>query len=153
VWTGRLFHLDDLLPNNYVTLTVHFLLHGVHHLLPMDPMRLVFPPVLTAILIVPFYKLFRCFLETPEALCLTAGGLTGYMVYDLTHYYLHHSGKPFLSHFGSMKTYHLAHHYKNHELGYGITSKIWDYVFGTLLDDSPTGMRKPGQPLKTSPTN
>lgn len=143
-----MFHLDELLPNNYVTLTVHFLLHGVHHLLPMDPMRLVFPPVLTAILLVPFYKLFRCFLEMPEALCLTAGGLTGYMVYDLTHYYLHHSGKPFLSHFGSMKTYHLAHHYKNHQAGYGITSKIWDYVFGTLLDDSPTGMRKPGQPLK-----
>ena len=130
------------MPNYYAVLTVHFLLHGVHHLLPMDNMRLVFPPVLTLILLVPFYKLFRFFLEAPEALCLTAGGLTGYMIYDLTHYYLHHSDKPFLSHLGSMKTYHLAHHYKNPKLGFGITSKMWDYVFGTVLDDSPKASSK-----------
>ena len=42
---------------------MHFLLHGVHHLLPMDPMRLVFPPVLTILFIGPFYFLFRC---TPQ---------------------------------------------------------------------------------------
>lgn len=50
-----------------------------------------------------------------------------------------------------MKKYHLAHHYKNFELGFGVTSachscskssrdidalspgKIWDYVFNTVL--------------------
>jgi 4-hydroxysphinganine ceramide fatty acyl 2-hydroxylase len=51
-----------------------------------------------------------------------------------------------------MKKYHLAHHYKNFELGFGVTSafmrwyfgpqlmtffspigKIWDYVFNTAL--------------------
>ena len=48
-----------------------------------------------------------------------------------------------------MKKYHLAHHYKNFELGFGVTStytwqvdvlflisfvgKIWDYAFNTLL--------------------
>ncbi|KAF9897008.1 fatty acid alpha-hydroxylase [Lobosporangium transversale] len=31
-----LFHLDDLLPDSTVWLTAHFLLHGIHHYLPMD---------------------------------------------------------------------------------------------------------------------
>mmetsp|Transcript_14593 Transcript_14593/g.29194 ORF Transcript_14593/g.29194 Transcript_14593/m.29194 type:complete len:352 (+) Transcript_14593:248-1303(+) len=136
-----LFHLDEWVQFSYWSITLHFLLHGVHHLLPMDPMRLVFPPVLTVSLAVPIYSLFRCAVSEPVALCLLAGGLTGYMAYDLTHYYLHHSGVPPLSYFGSLKTYHLAHHYKNPKLGYGITSKLWDHVLGTVLDvDAPSAL-------------
>lgn len=138
----HLFHLDEWVQFSKWSITLHFLLHGVHHLLPMDPMRLVFPPVLTIFFIGPFYFLFRAFFAVPVALCLLAGGLTGYMSYDLTHYYLHHSGIPPLSYLGRLKTYHLAHHYKNPKLGYGITSKVWDYVFDTVLDESTkTGHR------------
>ncbi len=42
-----------------MTITLHFLMHGVHHLLPMDPMRLVFPPVLTCVLLCPIHATFR----------------------------------------------------------------------------------------------
>ncbi|CAJ0646496.1 25_t:CDS:2 [Entrophospora sp. SA101] len=59
---------------------------------------------------------------------IIAGAVFGYVCYDLTHYHLHHA-KPFGDHFKTMKTYHLAHHYKNYELGYGITSKVWDIAF------------------------
>ena len=31
-----LFHLDELLPDHRIFITLHFLLHGVHHFLPMD---------------------------------------------------------------------------------------------------------------------
>jgi 4-hydroxysphinganine ceramide fatty acyl 2-hydroxylase len=31
-----LFHLDFYLPDNGVAITLHFLLHGIHHYLPMD---------------------------------------------------------------------------------------------------------------------
>jgi 4-hydroxysphinganine ceramide fatty acyl 2-hydroxylase len=63
---------------------------------------------------------------------------------------LHHTKLP--QYLREMKKYHLAHHYKNFELGYGVTSeaslqsllalqmlisfflgKIWDYVFNTVL--------------------
>jgi 4-hydroxysphinganine ceramide fatty acyl 2-hydroxylase len=64
---------------------------------------------------------------------------------------LHHTQLP--SYLRSMKKYHLAHHYKNFELGFGVTSdvfhsfwlcndisdkdgcigKIWDIVFKTVL--------------------
>ena len=36
------------------------------------------------------------------------------------------------SFYKGLKKYHLAHHYKNFELGYGVTSKFWDTIFGTL---------------------
>jgi 4-hydroxysphinganine ceramide fatty acyl 2-hydroxylase len=41
-----LFHVDDYLPDNRFAITAHFLLHGIHHYLPMDRLRLVMPPTL-----------------------------------------------------------------------------------------------------------
>ena len=35
-----------------------------------------------------------------------------------------------------MKRYHMKHHFSGQQnLAYGITSKVWDTVFGTLLPD------------------
>ncbi|KAF9343951.1 fatty acid alpha-hydroxylase [Mortierella sp. NVP85] len=127
-----LFHLDDLLPDSTVWLTAHFLLHGIHHYIPMDRLRLVMPPVLAVVIATPLNKLAHTVFEEPAAYAVMAGALFGYVLYDLTHYYLHHA-KVFKIHFQEMKTYHLAHHYKNFEGGYGITSKIWDRVFNTEL--------------------
>ena len=45
-----IFHIDGKLPNHQAALTLHFLLHGIHHLIPMDHDRLVMPPVLMALL-------------------------------------------------------------------------------------------------------
>jgi sterol desaturase/sphingolipid hydroxylase (fatty acid hydroxylase superfamily) len=30
-----------------------------------------------------------------------------------------------------LKQYHLRHHYKDDDVGFGISSPLWDYVFGT----------------------
>ncbi|KAI7186186.1 fatty acid hydroxylase, partial [Hortaea werneckii] len=43
-----LFHVDYYLPDNRAAITLHFLLHGIHHYLPMDRLRLVMPPTLFA---------------------------------------------------------------------------------------------------------
>ena len=32
-----LFHIDEFLPDTPAFLTLHFLLHGIHHYMPMDP--------------------------------------------------------------------------------------------------------------------
>ncbi|KAI9144848.1 hypothetical protein BKA69DRAFT_1025109 [Paraphysoderma sedebokerense] len=127
------FHLDELLPDHPAALTLHFLLHGIHHFLPMDRMRLVLPPILFAALLVVPWHIFRIFLNFNQCCALLSGAIHGYIVYDLMHYFLHH-GKPFIDHLREMKTYHLNHHYKNYELGFGITSKFWDKVFGTVLN-------------------
>ncbi|KAG0042651.1 fatty acid alpha-hydroxylase [Gryganskiella cystojenkinii] len=127
-----LFHVDDLLPDSTFWLVAHFLLHGIHHYLPMDRLRLVMPPALAVALAIPLNKLAHTMLATPSAYAAISGLFFGYVLYDLTHYYLHHA-KPFKFHFKEMKTYHLKHHYANFEGGYGITSKVWDKVFGTEL--------------------
>ncbi|KAI5453627.1 fatty acid alpha-hydroxylase [Naganishia albida] len=126
-----LFHIDDLLPDQNWALVLHFLLHGIHHYLPMDRLRLVMPPLLFLVLSYPFTQLAHALFPTAIANGIIAGSYTFYILYDCMHYALHHTRLP--QYMAEMKKYHLAHHYKNFELGFGVTSKIWDYVFGTVL--------------------
>lgn len=126
-----LFHLDDNLPENNIAFTLHFLLHGVHHYLPMDKMRLVMPPTLFIVLCYPFYKLVFSIFPYYVACSGFAGGFLGYILYDVCHYSLHHKRLP--SYIQKLKNYHLEHHYKNYRLGFGVTSMFWDKVFHTYL--------------------
>ncbi|AAW46114.2 oxidoreductase, putative [Cryptococcus deneoformans JEC21] len=126
-----LFHLDYYLPDTRWAITLHFMLHGVHHYLPMDKLRLVMPPLLFFVLQTPFTKLAHIVFPKAIANGIISGAFAMYVVYDLGHYALHHTRLP--AYLREMKRYHLAHHYKNFELGFGVTSKMWDYVFGTVL--------------------
>jgi 4-hydroxysphinganine ceramide fatty acyl 2-hydroxylase len=80
------------LPDNRVGITLHFLLHGIHHYLPMDKYRLVMPPALFVILATPFWKLAHTifFYNWYAAVTVFCGGVFGYVCYDMTHYFLHH---------------------------------------------------------------
>lgn len=126
-----LFHVDYYLPDHPTFLTLHFLTHGVHHYLPMDRLRLVMPPLLFFVLQVPFTNLGHALFPPSIANGIISGSFTFYVLYDVMHYALHHTKLP--AYMREQKKYHLAHHYKNFELGFGVTSKIWDYVFGTVL--------------------
>lgn len=129
-----LFHLDAYLPDHPYALTLHFLLHGVHHYLPMDGYRLVLPPTLFVVLAYPFYRLIFAIFPFYMACSGFAGGTLGYIVYDVTHYLLHHTRLP--RYLQEVKKYHLEHHYKNYEMGFGVTSKFWDVIFDTTIDDT-----------------
>ena len=61
------------------------------------------------------------------------GFVIGYLMYDLTHYFIHHSNPPDGSYFKFMKTYHMQHHFKRGTEGFGISNKIWDKVFDTEI--------------------
>ncbi|EXJ62250.1 cytochrome P450 oxidoreductase [Cladophialophora yegresii CBS 114405] len=137
-----LFHLDYYLPDHPVFLTLHFLLHGIHHYLPMDKYRLVMPPTLFLVLATPFYKLAHAvfWYNWYAAITVFSGGIFGYICYDCTHYWLHHHQLP--AYVRELKKYHLAHHYQDFELGFGVTSKFWDYIWGTEL--------KYAKPVKSS---
>ncbi|KHC76221.1 hypothetical protein MGS_03711 [Candida albicans P78042] len=129
-----LFHLDYFLPNHPYAFALHFLLHGIHHYLPMDGYRLVLPPTLFLVLAYPFYKLIFSIFPFYMACSGFAGGTLGYIMYDITHYVLHHTKLP--KYFQTVKRLHLEHHYKNYELGFGVTSPFWDVVFGTELTNT-----------------
>ncbi|KAJ6787394.1 hypothetical protein PWT90_09807 [Aphanocladium album] len=131
-----LFHLDGYLPDNRVFLTLHFLLHGIHHYLPMDKYRLVMPPTLFVVLATPFWSLAHTLFAYSwyAATAVYCGGIFGYICYDLTHYFLHHENLPLW--YKQLKKYHLQHHFLDYELGFGVTSKFWDTIFGTELTTS-----------------
>ncbi|KAI7826672.1 hypothetical protein BX661DRAFT_183241 [Kickxella alabastrina] len=124
------FHYDENIPEGTVSQVAHFLLHGVHHYLPMDPLRLVMPPALSTFLGLHILAVLTC-IFTPGMLHAVAGGLIlGYVLYDECHYWLHHgaSSNKYLT---QLKSYHLRHHYRDFKHGFGITSDFWDKVFGT----------------------
>jgi 4-hydroxysphinganine ceramide fatty acyl 2-hydroxylase len=58
----------------------------------MDKYRLVMPPTLFMILAAPFWKFahFILFHNWYAAVTAYAGGVFGYVCYDMTHYFLHH---------------------------------------------------------------
>ncbi|KAL5329101.1 hypothetical protein ACEPPN_002610 [Leptodophora sp. 'Broadleaf-Isolate-01'] len=125
------------LPDNRVALTLHFLLHGIHHYLPMDKLRLVMPPTLFLALATPFWKLAHAvfYWDWCVATTVFCGGIFGYICYDLTHYFLHHRTLP--SYWRELKKYHLQHHFMDYENGFGVTSRFWDVIFGTQLAPPP----------------
>ncbi|XP_039828261.1 dihydroceramide fatty acyl 2-hydroxylase FAH1-like isoform X2 [Panicum virgatum] len=131
-----LFHIET---KTYWTNTAHYLLHGCHHKHPMDSLRLVFPPTATAILCFPFWNLVAFFATPSTTPALFGGGLLGYVMYDCTHYYLHH-GQPSKDPAKRLKRYHLNHHFRIQDKGFGITSTLWDTVFGSL-SPSTTGKK------------
>ncbi|KAI9818623.1 MAG: fatty acid alpha-hydroxylase [Thelocarpon impressellum] len=135
-----LFHMDQYLPDNRVGITLHFVLHGIHHYLPMDKLRLVMPPTLFVVLAVPFWELAHIvfYWNWHAATAVFCGGIFGYTCYDLTHYFLHHRTLP--SYYRELKKYHLQHHFADFENGFGVTSRFWDKVFGTEL--GPPGAAK-----------
>jgi sterol desaturase/sphingolipid hydroxylase (fatty acid hydroxylase superfamily) len=112
-----------------------FLVHGVHHAQPQVKTRLVLPPVLTLPLGVLFYAAFYLImgiaLGAPHWVApLFAGFGSGYVAYDMLHYATHHLAmrRGFLR---SLKRYHVQHHYTTPNQRFGVTSPLWDIVFGT----------------------
>lgn len=101
-----LFHIEEALPDRPFFLMLHFLLHGIHHYLPvsyssthstitiltdssssfqMDGLRLVMPPLLFTVLQAPFTKLAHSLFPSYIANGIIAGAFTFYIGYDLAH--------------------------------------------------------------------
>lgn len=68
------FHLDATNQSGAVC-TFHFLLHGLHHKVPFDPYRLVFPPFPATIIASIVYLPLQLLMNHPLLVC--AGGLIG----------------------------------------------------------------------------
>jgi sterol desaturase/sphingolipid hydroxylase (fatty acid hydroxylase superfamily) len=59
------------------------------------------------------------------------GFLMGYAVYLGMHYMVH-AYQPPKNFFEYIWINHSVHHYKNGELVFGVTSPMWDYIYGTM---------------------
>ena len=110
---------------------MHFVVHGVHHKWPRDRFRLVMPPAVSITLFWLFLGLFWVTMGR-YAWPFHAGYVAGYMLYDISHYYIHH-GHPKSRRWKDLRTHHLTHHSprQGNECKFGVSTSLWDRVFGT----------------------
>jgi len=108
---------------------LHFIFHGVHHDYPKDAKRLVMPPSASIPLATGFYFLFALFFKTQANLfAFYPGFITGYLIYDMLHYAMHHYNFK-SSLMKKVKQHHMLHHYDDATKGYGVSSALWDIIF------------------------
>ncbi|XP_064885025.1 fatty acid 2-hydroxylase isoform X2 [Columba livia] len=121
--------------SNYYLITLHFLLHGQHHKSPFDSSRLVFPPVPASLVIGFFYGVLQLLLPEVLGLSVFVGGLCGYVIYDMMHYYLHYGSPKKGTYLYGLKAYHVKHHFEHQKSGFGISTRFWDRPFRTLIPE------------------
>src|ERR1700680_3793321 len=127
-WLHRIvFHFE---PQEGLGARMHWIIHGVHHDHPNDPLRLVMPPAVSMPLgAVVFGVLFLIF-GARYAPGLGAGFFAGYLVYDMIHYYLHHF-RPHGRLGRMLRERHMRHHFQDDTRGFGISAPYWDEIFRT----------------------
>jgi 4-hydroxysphinganine ceramide fatty acyl 2-hydroxylase len=107
---------------------LHFIFHGVHHDYPSDAKRLVLPPSVSVPLATAFYFLFNAILPVNYVFGFFPGFILGYLIYDISHYAIHHFN--FKGNiWKKIKQHHMLHHYQDPGKGYGVSSPLWDKVF------------------------
>jgi dihydroceramide fatty acyl 2-hydroxylase len=128
-WIHRaIFHFE---PEDGLGARLHWIIHGVHHDHPNDPLRLVMPPAVSIPLASLFCLGFWAVLGSPWWLAFGAGFLAGYLIYDMAHYHVHHH-KPRTRLGRRLRELHMRHHFQDHTSGFGISAPYWDKVFGTF---------------------
>ena len=127
-WGHRaVFHFE---PDRGFGAQLHWMIHGVHHDHPNDPQRLVLPPAFSLPLAAGFWALFVAALGMEVGSATGAGFFTGYLLYDMLHYSLHHARPK--SRLGRwLRELHMRHHFEDDECGFGVSVPYWDMVFGT----------------------
>jgi dihydroceramide fatty acyl 2-hydroxylase len=127
-WLHRVvFHFE---PEEGIGAKLHWIIHGVHHDHPNDPLRLVMPPSASIPLAVAFLLLFWLVLGADAATAFGAGFLLGYLVYDMIHYHVHHH-RPRTRVGRKLRELHMRHHFQDDERGFGVSAPYWDHVFRT----------------------
>jgi sterol desaturase/sphingolipid hydroxylase (fatty acid hydroxylase superfamily) len=127
-WLHRIvFHFE---PDHGLGARLHWMIHGVHHDHPNDPLRLVMPPSASIPLALAFYGLFWLTLGADATTAFSGGFLAGYLAYDMIHFYVHHH-RPRTWVGRRLRELHMRHHFQDDERGFGVSAPYWDLVFGT----------------------
>jgi sterol desaturase/sphingolipid hydroxylase (fatty acid hydroxylase superfamily) len=127
-----LFHIQMPLQNPRIKEFVNGS-HLSHHASPRDPDKVLVRPsyglVVSAAL---FGLLYMMMSSVVSAAGIIAGVWTGFLYYEAVHYRVHFSlaGSGFVV---WQRRRHFHHHFTNNRQCFGVTSPLWDYVFGTNL--------------------
>ena len=106
-----------------------YLLHGVHHEYPNDANRTLMPFVPKLIFSVLFFCIFYLIFGQNGPF-FSGGFLIGYYLYSMLHFSMHRFKAPPV--FRSLWKHHHLHHHLHDDKAFGVSSRLWDRVFGTL---------------------
>jgi sterol desaturase/sphingolipid hydroxylase (fatty acid hydroxylase superfamily) len=114
-----------------------YVIHGNHHEYPRDRERLFMPPVpsiiLACVVFMLMYFAAHLFNSSDYAYAFFPGFIIGYLMYGSMHYAIHAWNPPYAWMKPLWRNHHL-HHYKNEERGFGVSTTLWDRLFGTMFD-------------------
>lgn len=117
-------------PVSKVGQRLNYIIHGNHHEFPRDRDRL-FMPAVPSIIIASFFFFQYYFILGSWSFLFFPGFMLGYLLYGSMHYAIHAFNPPFKWMKGLWRNHHL-HHYKDANAGFGVSSTLWDHVFGTM---------------------
>jgi len=106
-----------------------YTMHGVHHEYPRDKGRLFMPPV-PSLVISGMILLVLYILTGSYSFSFFPGFMFGYLAYASMHYAIHAYAPP--RWLKALWRNHHLHHYKTPDKGFGVSSVLWDVVFGTV---------------------
>lgn len=109
---------------------VQYMIHGVHHEFPKDKDRLAMPPLLSITIATILLLLFKVTMGD-FVFAFLPGFLVGYASYLSVHYMVHAFPPP-KNFFKALWVNHSVHHYKDGEVVFGVSSPLWDYIYGTM---------------------
>lgn len=114
--------------------------HMRHHHEPHDVERSIVKLAGSVPMAIVFLSLAVLLLPGFAAAALFHTGMVlGYLAYEMVHLATHARWRfPILDY---LTAYHRRHHFGNPKSAYGVTSPLWDWVFGTLPS---AGVRPPG---------
>lgn len=133
------YHMDTDSPRKA---RIQYIFHGVHHDHPRDKKRLALPPLMSALVAAIFIGIFRLVMGY-SGFAFGGGFMVGYATYLLAHYAIHVYNPPknFLR---EIWKHHNLHHYVGDTGAFGVSSPLWDHIFGTMPED-PRKKRAPQQ--------
>lgn len=109
-----------------------YIMHGNHHHYPKDKTRLFMPPVPSLIIVAAIFSI-SYLVAGKYAFAFYPGFILGWLMYASTHYLIHAIEPPFKFLQPIWRNHHL-HHYRNDNLGFGVSNTFWDKIFGTTFD-------------------
>lgn len=115
---------------------LQYTVHGVHHEFPKDKERLAMPPLLSITIATVLLLVLRLVMGD-LVFSFLPGFLVGYAFYLSVHYVVHvyQPPKNFMK---ALWINHSVHHYKHGEYIFGVSSPLWDYIYGTMKNKHRT---------------
>jgi sterol desaturase/sphingolipid hydroxylase (fatty acid hydroxylase superfamily) len=109
-------------------------LHDFHHEKPEELFGT--PPVVGPVAIIIAFYIPAYALGVESTGGFAAGVLTGYLAYTSIHYAVHArlDGGAFLA---RARRRHMLHHFAQGDANFGVTTGLWDYLFGTSYAGRP----------------